>query len=51
MNKQAIGNRIKEIRINNPIKKNATMEEFAEMVDSNKSNVSRWERGKSSLNI
>lgn len=46
MNKQAIGNRIKEIRINNPIKKNATMEEFAEMVDSNKSNVSRWERGK-----
>lgn len=44
LNKIQIGSRIKEIRLS----KNETMEELADVVGSNKSNVSRWERG---LNI
>ena len=44
VNKKEVGNRIKDIRINNGL----TMEELADVVESNKSNVSRWERG---LNI
>lgn len=44
INKKQVGNRIKEIRLS----RKDTMEELAIAVDSNKSNVSRWERG---LNI
>lgn len=46
IDKIGLGNKIKEIRLTNDRLKNATMEEFAVMVGSNKSNVSRWERGK-----
>lgn len=44
VNKKLVGNRIKGIRL----LKNETMEELADAIGSNKSNVSRWERG---LNI
>lgn len=37
----SVGERIKELRLN----KGMTMEEFANLIDSGKSNVSRWERG------
>lgn len=52
--KKEVGNRIRNIRITSPkVKdklqgKKPTLERFATLVDSNKSNVSRWERG---LNI
>ena len=42
LDKKAIGRRIKSIRVDDC---NATMEEFANLIDSGKSNVSRWERG------
>lgn len=42
VDKKMVGRRIKDIRVH---KCNATMEEFANMVGSGKSNVSRWERG------
>lgn len=51
LNKKAIGGRIKDIRLNSPIvRKRAnsekpTLEDFARLVNSNKSNVSRWEKG------
>lgn len=41
INKKQVGNRIKGIRL----LKNETMEEMANAIGSNKSNVSRWERG------
>lgn len=49
--KKEVGNRIRNIRItstkvrNDLQGKKPTLERFAELVDSNKSNVSRWERG------
>lgn len=42
INKNQLGKRIKDIRVNVCGK---TMEEFGKLVDSGKSNVSRWERG------
>lgn len=42
INKNQLGKRIKDIRVNICGK---TMEEFGKLVDSGKSNVSRWERG------
>lgn len=42
LDKKAIGRRIKSIRVDDC---SATMEEFANLIDSGKSNVSRWERG------
>lgn len=42
INKKLLGRRIKDIRVNIC---SATMEEFGKLVDSGKSNVSRWERG------
>jgi len=42
LNKQDIAQRIKKIRVD----RNETMEQFAEKIESGKSNVSKWERGK-----
>lgn len=44
-NKYKVGSRIRDIRYNNNKIKEATMEQFAELIGSGKSNVSKWERG------
>lgn len=48
IDKIAVGKRIRDIRINYRVdgKNKTTLEDFAKLVDSDKSNVSRWERGK-----